>query len=280
MWKAESEAIEGGLRYRLFEKSKPMSYKDLVLAWRRDLAFCEFFSSVLAGSPFPAFRFELHPLAHHMVDDPCEFVLLESPELGSSFDRRDNSEGFAEWSFPVIDYPTLGILAVKRMFHRLSNPATRDDEETDEGTDEETDEETTRIQEASDPSYGRLPHIGNFVNVTNDAMLIVPSPQEAERVYAHLGVFLRETNERQRWEIWNMLGCDLAMWGAGIPLHVGTPAGGPPWVHLRVDRKPWLTYPPYRDYVPPALNSAPEAAPEPKKAPRKRASRPRKTKDG
>lgn len=272
-WTAESEPIEGGLRYRLFEGAKPMTYVELLRAWLRDQTFQAFFSSVLANSPFPALRFELHPLANGMLDRPCEFVLLDCPEMNRYPGRATNADGFAEWSFPVVDYPSLGALAVKRMFHRL--------------TTRETNEETIRIREARDPSYGLHQNVVSFLNVNKDAILVVPSARDAEHVYAHPGAFFREANEWQRHGVWNSLADGIVKWGtmnANIVLHVGTPPNGPPWFHLRVDQRPWLTYPPYRDFVPPPPPPPPPAppvvppAPKPKKAPAKRAPRPKKPK--
>ncbi len=269
-WTAESEPVAGGLRYRLFENAKPMTYIELLRAWLRDTAFQEYFSSVLANSPFPVFRFELHPLSNGMLEWPCEFVLLDCPEMNRYPDRTTNAEGFAEWSFPVIDFPALGALAVKRMFHRL--------------TTGDTNEETIRIREAREANYGLLRHVVSFVNVAQDAILIVPSARDPEHVYSHPGAFFRESNEWQRCGVWGTLADGIVKWGtmnANILMHVGTPPNGPPWFHLRVDQRPWLTYPPYRDFVPPPPPVAPPApppAPKRKKAPTKRAARPKKPK--
>lgn len=261
MWESVCEPIDGGLRYRLFKDGRPMTYVELVRDWLRELAFQEFFSGVLANAPIPVFRFELHPLANGMLHEPCEFVLLESPVP----DRTANSEGFAEWSFPIVDYPTLGVLAVRRMFHRL--------------TTGETNAETIRLREARDPSYGIIQPVVSFLNVTNDAVLVVPSPRDAESVYAHPAAFFRGANEHQRGRVWGCVADTVVKWGtmnANVVLHVGTPPNAPPWFHLRVDQKPWLTYPPYRDFVPPPLPPAPPPPPPaPPKAAQKRARKPK-----
>lgn len=264
MWETACELIDGGLRYRLFKDGRPMTYVELLRDWLREESFQEFFSGVLANAPLPAFRFELHPLANGILYDPCEFVLLESPVP----DRTANSDGFAEWSCPIVDYPTLGVLAVKRVFHRL--------------TTGETNAETIRIREARDTSYGIIQPVVSFLNVTNDAVLVVPSPRDAESVYAHPAAFFRGSNEYQRGRVWGYVADTVVKLGtmnANVVLHIGTPPNAPPWFHLRVDQKPWLTYPPYRDFVPPPPPPAPPPAPPaPPKVAKKRAPRARKPK--
>jgi hypothetical protein len=94
MWKSRTEKLDTprGDRYVIFTGSTQLSFSDVVHHWRQDAAFRTFFNSLLAASPFAALRWETPPITSKLLENPFEFVLLDSPTL----DRRPDPAAFAE----------------------------------------------------------------------------------------------------------------------------------------------------------------------------------------
>jgi hypothetical protein len=111
MWSAE--LIDAGrddtLRFSVAHDAASATYAEVVEAWRSAVNFREWFSALLAGATFSAFRWETPPVTTMTVDRPFEFVLLDSPGLARKpdpnafkehFDRKSGSE--------VLSFPNLG----------------------------------------------------------------------------------------------------------------------------------------------------------------------------
>lgn len=101
--------IPGTLRFWLSRNSKPVSYANVLDAWRTDPGFCGWFGDVLAGAPFAAFRWETPPITETTVNRRFEFALLDDPGLA----RRPTPEAFAEHFGPasaseIVSFPNLG----------------------------------------------------------------------------------------------------------------------------------------------------------------------------
>ena len=64
-------------------KNHPVPFSEVLLRWRSDPIFREFFIALLADAPFPSFRWETPPITAASAGRPFEFVLLDSPEPGS-----------------------------------------------------------------------------------------------------------------------------------------------------------------------------------------------------
>lgn len=92
MWKALIEELEDahGLRFTLELDSHPATFADVLHGWRSDADFRSLFNSLLADSPYTAFRWETPAVTAATVSRPFEFVLLDSPGLG----RRPDLEAF------------------------------------------------------------------------------------------------------------------------------------------------------------------------------------------
>ena len=87
--------------------SAPVPYADILRRWRDDKEFRSFFISLLADSPFSAFRWETPPITASTASRPFEFVLLDSPDLASHPDPEAFDDHF-EPEAEVVVFPNLG----------------------------------------------------------------------------------------------------------------------------------------------------------------------------
>jgi hypothetical protein len=106
-----SEELAGGWtrRYQLTRDGAVLRSRDVLDLWQRDAEFRNFFLRVLGEAPFEAFRWETPPLTRNTIDEPFEFVLLDSPGLDRTVDREAFAEYFAPASGPsVVTFQNLG----------------------------------------------------------------------------------------------------------------------------------------------------------------------------
>lgn len=66
-------------RYRISSDGLPVTYSTVLELWRSESDFRNFFTTLLADSPFSAYRWETPAIAQSTVDRPFEFVLINSP---------------------------------------------------------------------------------------------------------------------------------------------------------------------------------------------------------
>ncbi len=78
----------------IYLDSSPVPYAEVLRRWRADANFRTWFNSLLADSPFPAFRWETPPLTGADANRPFECVLLDSPGLATNPDAEVFSEHF------------------------------------------------------------------------------------------------------------------------------------------------------------------------------------------
>lgn len=91
------------IRYQLLLENQTLSYSDIIRYWHDDALFRQFFISLLADSPFPAFLWECRPVDANTSQEDFEFVIINAPQLdGVKPDRA----AFAEY------YDTIGIVTV------------------------------------------------------------------------------------------------------------------------------------------------------------------------
>ena len=83
MWSIRMERLAHGQVISVDLKNHPAPFSEVLLRWRSDPVFREFFIALLADAPFPSFRWETPPITAASAGRPFEFVLLDSPELGS-----------------------------------------------------------------------------------------------------------------------------------------------------------------------------------------------------
>src|SRR6266566_4321634 len=94
MWTPRSEQLANGrvIRVAFDLDSAPVSYTEVLRRWQKDAGFRSLFISLLADSPFSAFRWETPPITSKTSSRPFEFVLLDSPGLA----RNPDAGAFAE----------------------------------------------------------------------------------------------------------------------------------------------------------------------------------------
>ena len=109
VWSADSEQLPGGrgIKLRLREGSRPLTWSDVLTLWEQEPAFRSWFNEALAGSPFTAFRWECPALTDGDLGALFECVLIEDRHLNRRADRKPFAERFAEAEAAVIAFPNL-----------------------------------------------------------------------------------------------------------------------------------------------------------------------------
>lgn len=113
MWDATIEVLEAGRtrKFSIQQKGQPLSYGQTIGCWQHDAEFRTFFISLLAEAPFPAYFWETPPVTIATVEQPFEFVLVDSPSLvGAPPDPSDFESHFAavEASKEIASFWNLG----------------------------------------------------------------------------------------------------------------------------------------------------------------------------
>jgi hypothetical protein len=113
MWDVETEILETGRTRKLSlrEKDQSLSYGKTVANWQQNAEFRSFFIDLLAKAPFPAYFWETPPVTNATVQQPFEFVLVDSPSLADvQPDPRDFESHLAAVDDPdeIATFPNLG----------------------------------------------------------------------------------------------------------------------------------------------------------------------------
>ncbi len=96
--------------------------------------------------------------------------------------------------------------------------------------------------------FSRMPPngVGEFPNLGQDAVMIIPGPNET-RSYGHLTAFLQSAPESQQHALWMAVGIAAKRRIGSAPMWLNTAGGGVAWLHVRLDDRPkYYVYPPYR----------------------------------
>jgi hypothetical protein len=97
------------LRVAVELDSAPVSYAEILRRWQEDADFRSWFNALLAEAPFAAFRWETPSLTAATAVRAFEFVLLDSPGLGSDPDADAFAEHFVGASEGgVVEFANLG----------------------------------------------------------------------------------------------------------------------------------------------------------------------------
>lgn len=97
MFQSKKEAINPRTdHYQISAAGKAITWAETLQLWQDDEAFRDCFVAILADSPFAAYRWETPPVTGETLDRKFEFVLVDSPGLVRSADRRTFAEQFAE----------------------------------------------------------------------------------------------------------------------------------------------------------------------------------------
>jgi hypothetical protein len=88
--------------------SRLASVVDVIHGWQSDATFRSFFNALLADSPFEAFRWETPAVTAATITEPCEFVLLDSPELVRRADPHAFRDHLTNATQDVVSFTNLG----------------------------------------------------------------------------------------------------------------------------------------------------------------------------
>lgn len=110
MWEWPSKPLDDRtLRFHAATGTRLLSWGEALALWTDDPAFCDAFAAVLAGTPWEAFRWETPPLLDRDLDEPFEFVVIDSPELIGPPDPAPFAEHFRRADRQaVVSFPNLG----------------------------------------------------------------------------------------------------------------------------------------------------------------------------
>lgn len=78
----------------------------------------------------------------------------------------------------------------------------------------------------------------SFSNLGGDAQLLVPTNQDPNTNYCHLGAFTQSAPEQQQQAFWQAVGRMGLELVTENPLWISTAGDGVPWLHLRFDQRP------------------------------------------
>ncbi|HJQ13140.1 MAG TPA: hypothetical protein VJ830_00215 [Anaerolineales bacterium] len=82
MWKAQINTLNQEVhKVSLFEYDKQLSYENVIRYWFDSAEFRNFYFSILEDAIFNAFFWENPPLTKSTIQQPYEFVLVDSPQL-------------------------------------------------------------------------------------------------------------------------------------------------------------------------------------------------------
>jgi len=96
-------------RFHAATGTRILSWGEVLALWTDEPAFCDSFTSLLAGAPWDAFRWETPPLVERDLDEPFEFVVIDSPELGEAPEPTPFAEHFRRaGKRSVVHFPNLG----------------------------------------------------------------------------------------------------------------------------------------------------------------------------
>jgi hypothetical protein len=115
MWDFHTDQLNPTtLRAALAVGSAAMSFAEVIRQWRKNDAFCAFWSESLRRVPFDAYCFEVPPLTRDSLASPFECVFVDSPALAlTAPDPEPFSEHFRESpACNVIVFENLGRDAV------------------------------------------------------------------------------------------------------------------------------------------------------------------------
>lgn len=117
MYSAKTESTQSNnvTRYQINNSERVVSYRDVIELWCNDDSFRKFYTDLLAASPYSAFRWETPVLTNDTVDNPFEFVLLDTPGFAT---RSTDSHSFK--NFFTDDDADQGVVC----FQNLSGDAT------------------------------------------------------------------------------------------------------------------------------------------------------------
>jgi hypothetical protein len=113
MWDSRSDLLNDCRiqHFTLLRDDMPLAYADVLSLWHNDASFRSYFCTLLAASPFEAFRWETPCVTLATLTRQFEFVLLRTDTLARGVDPTAFATHFDSAS-EVVTFPNLGRDAV------------------------------------------------------------------------------------------------------------------------------------------------------------------------
>jgi hypothetical protein len=110
VWESAIEAIPSGQRYQLLEEGQRLSFRTYFSLLEHNAAFAKWYTDLIAGVSLEAFFWEHPPVSRATLDQPMEFVIVESTALAKlPPDPEPFAEQFArEPGASVVTFANLG----------------------------------------------------------------------------------------------------------------------------------------------------------------------------
>ena len=96
MWNADISHLDGGRiqKFELSHAARRLTFAQVITGWQHDAAFRKFFIGLLADASFPAYFWETLAVNAATIEQPFEFVLVNSPQVAA---LSPNPSAFAEY---------------------------------------------------------------------------------------------------------------------------------------------------------------------------------------
>jgi hypothetical protein len=124
-WDATIESLDGGRtrRFVVRRRHRPVSYAEVLGAWKEDEEFRSYFVSLLVDVPLVAYRWETPPVTEGTIGRAFEFVLIDAPGLARTPEPNVFDEQFRGVDEPVISFANLGGDAVLIVPRQMAVPS-------------------------------------------------------------------------------------------------------------------------------------------------------------
>ncbi|MFK7946148.1 MAG: hypothetical protein AB8G11_01065 [Saprospiraceae bacterium] len=113
-------------RYKIYQNNRQLTYNQVLELLKNNADFRLFYNDLLVQSPFEAFFWENPPITKSTIQQPYEFVLVNSNRLSRvEADNRTFSKFFSQHKNTVVSFENLGkdaLLVVPKPMDKLKYP--------------------------------------------------------------------------------------------------------------------------------------------------------------
>lgn len=109
MWNIENKLPSSNdiIQASIHTANSKLSFGEVLDLWQSDINFQKLFEDYLANTPFSAFRWETPAISTANIKQDFEFVLLNSPKLERTADKKAFSEHFNNTTDNVVVFDNL-----------------------------------------------------------------------------------------------------------------------------------------------------------------------------
>jgi hypothetical protein len=109
MWSYQTTPIaQNGLQYQIFKAGRALSFADIIYKWMNLPDFPQFYTKILAESPFEAFYWEHPPLLKNKQEAVYEFVLLPADALTTVEPEPHQFQAYYQKAQQAVSFQNLG----------------------------------------------------------------------------------------------------------------------------------------------------------------------------